>query len=147
MWYRALLFLGIWALFVTGGCAGTPDPTSPEWQKPAAHGLVPVKRAAPEYPRRAALAGVQGCVTVSFDVIPDGSTDNYQVVDSRPQGVFVKAALLALRDWRFPAREEPIRTQQTITFQLTGRPASERPECDTDPDVPETYRVKSGEAP
>lgn len=142
MRYGSPLLAGIGPILIAAGCAGSPDPASPEWEGLADKGLVPIERTAPEYPRRAALAGVQGCVTASFDVMPDGHTDNYRVVDSRPQGVFVKAALLALRDWRFPEREETIRTQQTITFQLTGRPASERPECDTDPDVPETYRVK-----
>lgn len=143
MRYGSPLLPGIGAVFVAAACAGAPDPASPKWEGLADKGLVPIERTAPEYPRRAALAGVQGCVTASFDVMPGGHTDNYQVVDSRPQGVFVKAALLALRDWRFPEREEPIRTQQTITFQLTGRPAGERPECDTDPDVSEIFQVKS----
>lgn len=143
MWYRAPALLGIGTLLVAAGCAGTPDPASPEWEGLADRGLVPIERTAPEYPRRAALAGVQGCVTASFDVMPDGRTDNYEILDSRPQGVFVKAALLALRDWRFPEREEPVRTQQTINFQLTNKRSGERPECDTDPEVPEVYEVNN----
>jgi TonB family protein len=144
MRYLVSIRAGIGAVFIAAGCAGSPDPSSPEWEEAASMGLVPVKRVQPEYPRRAALAGVQGCVTASFDVMPDGRTDNYLVVDSKPQGVFVKTALLALRDWRFPEREQPVRTQQTITFELRGQRTGELPECDSDPDLPETYQVEDG---
>lgn len=135
------------AIFWIGGCAGNPGSRDAESVNPALEearrkGLVPAERRQPNYPRRAALAGVQGCVTVSFDVMPDGRTDNYEVLDSKPQGVFVKEALLALRDWRFPEREEPIRTQQKIEFQLMGYPERERPNCELNPDLPEVYWVK-----
>lgn len=132
----------LWVLVVTAGCIGTPE-RGPEWDDLEDKGLVPTKRVPPEYPRRAAIAGVQGCVTATFDVMPDGRTDNYEVVDSKPQGVFVKAALLALRDWRFPERDEPVRTQQTIRFHLGNQRADERPECETDSAVPEVYSAKS----
>lgn len=48
------------------------------------------------------------------------------MVDSRPRGVSVMAALPTLRDWRFPEREEPVRARQTITFQLTNKLAGDR---------------------
>lgn len=133
----------LWAFVVTAGCAGAPE-QDPAWDDLEDKGLVPTKRVPPEYPRRAAMAGVQGCVTATFDVMPDGRTDNYEVVDSKPEGVFVKAALLALRDWRFPERDEPVRTQQTIRFHLGNQRADERPECETDSAVPEVYSVKGG---
>lgn len=137
----ALVFASI------AGCAtdmgsksqGQDDPALAEARE---KGLVPFERVPPQYPRRAALAGVQGCVAVSFDVLPDGRTDNYEVIDSKPQGVFVESTLLALRDWRFPEREESIRTQQTITYHLQNYPGRERPECELDPDLPEVYKVK-----
>ncbi len=143
MWHKTPSLLGIWTLSVATGCAGTAEPASQEWEGLAGKGLVPIERTASEYPGRAALAGVQGCVTASFDVMPDGRTGNYEILDSRPQGVFVKAAVLALRDWRFPEREGPVRTQQTINFQLTNMSTGERPECDTDSEVPEVYRMNS----
>ena len=124
------------------GCAQAPVEESAELAEARAKGLVPTKRTQPEYPRRAALAGVQGCVTVSFDVLPDGRTDNYEVLDSKPQGVFVKTTLLALKDWRFPERQEPIRTQQKITYTLVNQPEGELPECDRSPELPEVYWVK-----
>lgn len=101
----------------------------------------PIYRAAPDYPRRAAANRIQGCVVIAFDVRPDGLTDNFEVIDSEPQGIFVKEALLALRDWRYPKREEPIRVTQQITFNLESAREDERPECDSKA-PPETFFVK-----
>lgn len=118
-WMLMILVLALAA------CAGSPYRNlGPEEQaqleQARAKGLVPTYMKPPEYPRRAALAKVEGCATVSFDVMPDGRTDNYEVVDSQPPGVFVKSSLLALRDWRYPKRDDPIRTTQTIEYNLRG---------------------------
>lgn len=110
------------------------------WEKELAEqNLLPTKRAQPEYPKRAALAGLQGCVTTAFDVRPDGRTDNFQVLDSKPQGVFSRAAVKALRDWRYQEREEAVRIAQTITFSLRAEPGVEVPECLLADEVSEKY--------
>ena len=137
-----LIAAAVMTVSSAAGCARAPVSENPKLAEARAKGLVPLERTAPEYPRQAALAGVQGCVTASFDVMPDGRTDNYQILDSKPQGVFVKATLMALKDWRFPERDEPIRSQQKITYHLQGYPKNERPDCELDSELPEVYRVK-----
>lgn len=118
------------------------------WEKELAEqNLLPTKRAQPEYPKRVVLAGLQGCVTTAFDVRPDGRTDNFQVLDSKPKGVFSRAAVMALRDWRYPEREEPARIAQTITFSLRAEPEDEVPECLHAEEVPEKYLQPGEEGP
>jgi TonB family protein len=60
---------------------------------------------APDYPQRAAAAGVEGWVEVQFDVTVTGKAENVRVLGAQPKGVFDAAALGAIRKARFaPAR-------------------------------------------
>lgn len=130
------------ACLALAACATSPasdgggKEVPPDWPEP-------LHREAPEYPRQAALSGVQGCVVVAFDVRRDGLTDNFEVLDAKPPGVFVESALLALRDWRYPERDEPIRLQQTIDFTLLGNRRVPKAECDAETGAPESYFVES----
>jgi len=138
-----------WMVMILGlaltSCAGSPyrnldEDGRAELEAARAKGLVPTHMVQPQYPRRAALAGIEGCATISFDVMPDGRTDNYLVIDSQPPGVFVKSTLLALKDWRFPKRAEPGRTTQTISYNLDG--AREDPPHCKKSGQPQTVYVK-----
>lgn len=78
---------------------------------------------APEYPDRALNNRVSGSVTVQYVVDKKGYTTDVQVIDSTPPGVFDRAAMDAIRRWRYrPARyngapiEVPVRTR--IRFEL-----------------------------
>ncbi|HEX8756406.1 MAG TPA: energy transducer TonB [Steroidobacteraceae bacterium] len=78
---------------------------------------------APEYPDRALNNRVSGSVTVQYVVDKKGYTTDVQVIDSTPPGVFDRAAIDAIRRWRYrPARyngapvEVPVRTR--IRFEL-----------------------------
>lgn len=85
----------------------------------------PTRRVAPGYPREAIGNNIEGCVTVSFEILPDGRADRYVVVDSVPQGLFDQATLLALNEWRFKVPERPGRYAQTIEYRFDGgRPAA-----------------------
>lgn len=106
-------------------------------------GRVPLEAPAPEYPGLARKGGVEGCVTVAFDVLPSGHTDNFQVLDSRPKGGFDHAMLLALKDWRYPPREDVIRLVNKTRFAL-GEPY-DGPECMDESEVPEEL-LTPGEA-
>ena len=65
--------------------------------------LVAMVRVEPAYPLRAADKGLEGYVTVEFDVNPDGTVSNISVVDaSHP--IFVPAAIKATKKFRFKAR-------------------------------------------
>lgn len=147
--HRGVALLVIGVLGAAAGCAGQGgvDTSDPAWDEARSKGLVPLERVPPEYPRRAALAGVQGCATIAFDVLTDGRTDNFQVLDSKPPGVFARAAMLALHDWRFPERDSPIRTSQRIQFSLRGQPEYDEPVCLSGDEIPEEYLQPGEEGP
>lgn len=60
----------------------------------------------PEYPRRAALQGLEGYVDVSFDVQASGATENIRVVHAEPERVFDRAAVNAVKRWKFQPAEK-----------------------------------------
>lgn len=85
--------------------------------------LVVLHRVQPRYPSRAAARGVEGWVRLEVTVSPAGTVSNARVVDASPKGVFDRAALEAIRQWRFkPAFSEgravEQRADQTIRFRL-----------------------------
>lgn len=83
-------------------------------------GPVATRRVDPDYPKEAVAGHIEGCVTVSFEILPDGRADRYVVVDSVPKGVFDKVTLLALNEWRFRAPARPGRYAQTIEYHVDG---------------------------
>jgi len=89
------------------GCAAGPRP------------LQLVSGADPVYPPEAKAAGVQGHVTVRYDVTGDGAVVNLRIVEAVPSGVFDTAALDAVAKWRF---RPPVQADQghtsTLRFQL-----------------------------
>jgi len=65
--------------------------------------LVAMIRVEPAYPIRASTLGLEGFVTVRFDVNSDGSVSNVSVLESS-HSVFEQAAIKAARKFRFKAR-------------------------------------------
>lgn len=61
----------------------------------------PVKRIEPSYPEKAIEENIEGFVVIEFDITETGTTDNIQVVQSSPKGVFDKNALMAFKQWEF----------------------------------------------
>jgi periplasmic protein TonB len=77
----------------------------------------------PEYPASARASGTAGWVALEFDVETDGSVANIAVLASEPKDIFDKAAVAAVRKWRYrPAERDghPIeqRTRLRIRFTL-----------------------------
>ena len=74
----------------------------------------------PTYPVAARQNKVNGCVTLAFDIMPDGKTDHYQLIELQPPGIgmFEWAALKALAQWRFEPSDAVHRTQMTFVFKL-----------------------------
>lgn len=66
----------------------------------------PSVRINPRYPRDAAINGIEGRVTLSFDISELGTTENISVVEAIPRGVFNKAAIKALRKWKYSVKIE-----------------------------------------
>ena len=76
-------------LLLVVGCAVAPRP------------LQFVSGPDPVYPPDARSAGIEGQVTVRYDVSVQGTVVNLRVVEAEPGGVFDQAALEAVAQWRF----------------------------------------------
>jgi len=64
----------------------------------------PLFRAAPEYPRRALQRELEGFVRLSFRVTEQGRVVGAAVVEAEPAGIFDRAALDALEQWKYQPR-------------------------------------------
>lgn len=86
--------------------------------------LMPKIRIEPQYPREPAMKGIEGFVTLSFDINALGQPVNVQVVEAKPKGYFEKNAKKALRKWKYSPKKEnghfvEVKNHQvTLTFQL-----------------------------
>jgi protein TonB len=84
---------------------------------------VPLLKLAPEYPRKAARSGKEGWVKLEFTITRQGTVTDPVVVDARPRRIFDRAALRAIRKWRFTpklADGKPVarRAVQIMEFKL-----------------------------
>lgn len=87
--------------------------------------LIPLVRIQPQYPRRAALAGIEGWVRVEFTITETGAVADPEVIDSKPPRIFDREAIRAILKWKFKPRvvngqAVPMRATQTIDFNLDG---------------------------
>lgn len=95
--------------------APAPPPAPPPAPEPVVS-LRPVSTPAPAYPPEALRAGESGEVVVEFTVNPDGSVSNPRVVRATPPRTFDRAALNAVRRWRFQPIPSATTTRRTIGF-------------------------------
>jgi protein TonB len=63
--------------------------------------IVPLVRVDPEYPPRAKQQGLEGFVDIRFTISPVGTVQDAVVVNSKPAYVFDRAALQAVRKWKY----------------------------------------------
>jgi protein TonB len=63
--------------------------------------FMPIVKVAPAYPRRAAQRGLEGYVVVEFTVTSLGTVTNPIVLEAEPPGVFDKAALDAVKKFKY----------------------------------------------
>ena len=68
--------------------------------------VVPLVRVDPEYPPRARQQGIEGWVEVEFTISPVGTVQDAVVTASKPSYVFDRAALRAIRKWRYNPKIE-----------------------------------------
>ena len=82
--------------------------------------LVIILRVAPTYPTSLVARGVEGHVTVIFDVLPDGSVTNIAVLDSSHSG-FERSAIRAASRFKYKARvvEGVPQTSTGIRYRFT----------------------------
>ena len=62
---------------------------------------VPVVRVNPQYPPRAAERGTEGWVELRFTISASGTVQDAEVMKSHPGHVFDRAALRAVRRWKY----------------------------------------------
>jgi bla regulator protein BlaR1 len=78
-----------------------------------------VRRSEPYYPRNARWQGVEGHVTLSYQLDASGAPVEVRVIEAEPVGQFERAALAAFDRWRFePAGAGDHRWSQTFEFSL-----------------------------
>jgi protein TonB len=104
----------------------TPEPTPP----PAAAAPAPAATPAParlprvlrqpslRYPDQAMRQGIEGSVTLDFQINADGSVSDVRVIEANPKGVFEREAMSVVRRTRFEEPPAPIRARRTIEFTL-----------------------------
>ena len=87
---------------------------------------VPIFQVPPQYPRRAAERGIEGCVILKYVVTEVGSVRDPQVVQSIPKGIFDRAAIRAALRYKYKPlirdgnAVEVEGVTQRITFVLEG---------------------------
>ncbi|GAA4899748.1 TonB family protein [Ferrimonas pelagia] len=62
---------------------------------------VPARRQNPHYPIELARKGIEGWVVMEFSVAADGSVRDLLITESVPEKAFDKAALQAMKKWRY----------------------------------------------
>ncbi len=86
-----------------------------------------IERKAPKFPEKAYHQGIQGWVTMGFDIYPDGSVRHPYVIESFPANVFDEATIDAVSKFKFAVNfkdgvePHPVMATQTIEYQMKTR--------------------------
>lgn len=102
-----------------------PIDTAPQSVLPMSNNIMtPLIRTTPNYPSRALQRGLEGFVELSFTVGRFGSVIDPVIINAVPEGVFDRAALQAIRRWKYsPAMNngqaiETYDVRHRIVFQM-----------------------------
>ena len=82
--------------------------------------VTPLVRIEPQYPRKARMQGIQGWVTLQFNITPAGTVSGIRILDSKPPRIFDRSAVRALRKWKYRPKVEdgkPVE-QKNLKVQL-----------------------------
>jgi len=88
-------------------------------------GIIPIVTIAPNYPRKAAIAKIEGWVEMSFTITELGTVVSPKVIASKPIRIFDREALRAILKYKFKPKvvDGVAMTQQAtqkIEFKLAG---------------------------
>ena len=86
--------------------------------------IIPLVRIPPRYPMRAANRRIEGYVTLEFTITKTGTVTDAVIVEAKPSTIFNRAALNALRKWKFKPKvvegqTVEQRARQTLQFKLS----------------------------
>ena len=82
--------------------------------------LTPIIRIEPAYPENCASRGVEGTVTVEFDISPQGAVVNPRII-SASNRCFEGPTLRAVRGWKYsPTGRTTSNVRTNLTFRLAG---------------------------
>lgn len=87
-------------------------------------GIVAYLKPQPIYPSRPLSKGIEGHVDLAFDIAATGSTTNIRVIAAQPLGVFDRAAIKALKKWKYKVpvidgiAQRQVDMMTRITFEL-----------------------------
>ena len=109
---------------VSAGTAGPPSPGLTQGTGSISTDIIPLVRIPPRYPMRAANRRIEGHVTVEFTITKTGTVSDATVIDAKPSNIFNRAALEAIRKWKFKpkiveGRAVEQRARQTLQFKLS----------------------------
>lgn len=87
--------------------------------------VIPIVRIEPQFPREAAINGIEGWVEIEFTIEPDGTVSDPKVLNSQPRRVFDRNAIRAIYKWKFKPRivdGKPVarRATQRLDFTLNN---------------------------
>jgi len=86
--------------------------------------IIPMVRVNPQYPIQALERGIEGWVEVRFTITAAGTVKDPVVLASKPSSIFNRAALRAIRKWKYkPKIEEGVAVERPgvvvrLTFEL-----------------------------
>lgn len=83
-----------------------------------ANSLQVLRKVNPRYPRRAMLRKQSGFVQLSFLISKSGKVSNVIINDSNPKNIFEKAAINAIKKWKFKQSNEEKNATITFNFRL-----------------------------
>ncbi len=82
-------------------------------------GIIPIVTIAPNYPRKAAIAKIEGWVKMEFTITEGGTVINPRVVEAKPARVFDREALRAILKYKFkPKVIDGVAVTQVATQQI-----------------------------
>lgn len=92
------------AIFAPDLSTGPDLGSGPSLGAPSDSDSVPLVRVPPQYPIRAAERGIEGWVVLSFTITAIGTVENPTVLDAQPKRIFDRAAIRALKKWKYRPR-------------------------------------------
>ena len=84
--------------------AGPDLGSGPNLGAPSDSDSVPLVRVPPQYPIRAAERGIEGWGVLQFTITATGTVENPTVLDAQPKRIFDRAAIRALKKWKYRPR-------------------------------------------